>query len=261
MADKKISEFGTFPGKQDEETYYVVASGDSLSSSATNYKVPFTDLALQITGDLNLGGGSSEWSDGTTAGQIYYSGGNVGIGTITPSGRLCIRDVVNRNATNAQLQIAGGDGQVTTASHYIDNSSSLAKYIISQDIVGGEIRVLSSNNGVKLTSGATSWVPMSSDRRSKENISPLENVLEKVLQLSPSRYDYKDEHGGKGQIGFIAQEVEEVLPEFYVPGATEDEMSTVKFSDNATTALLVKAIQEQQELIEDLKSRIEALEG
>jgi hypothetical protein len=58
MADKKISEFGTFTGKQDEETYYVVASGDSSSPAATNYKVPFTDLALQITGDLNLGGGS-----------------------------------------------------------------------------------------------------------------------------------------------------------------------------------------------------------
>ena len=55
MADKKISEFGTFPGKQDEETYYVVASGDSSSPSATNYKVPFTDLALQVTGDLSLG--------------------------------------------------------------------------------------------------------------------------------------------------------------------------------------------------------------
>ena len=154
----------------------------------------------------------------------------------------------------------GGTTSATTGSHYIDNTGG-AKYIISQDIAGGEIRMISSSNGVRLTSGGTAWVANSSDRRSKENISPLENVLDKVLQLSPSRYDYKEDYGNKNQIGFIAQEVEEVLPEFYLPGVTEEEMSTVKFSDNATTALLVKAIQEQQEIIKDLKSRIEALES
>ncbi len=175
-------------------------------------------------------------------------------------GSLIIWDEHDRNAALPHLKIVGGSGSATAGSHYLDNNG-VPKYIISQDRVGGEIHMISSNNGVKLTSGATSWVSASSDRRSKENISPLENVLDQVLKLSPSRYDYKEEYGNKDEIGFIAQDVEEVLPDFYLPGATEEEMSTVKFSDNATAALLVKAIQEQNALIEDLKSRIETLEN
>ena len=64
-------------------------------------------------------------------------------------------------------------------------ANTVAKFKISQDIIGGEIHVVSSSGGVKLTSGGTTWAPATSDRRAKENISPLENVLEKVLKLSP----------------------------------------------------------------------------
>ena len=196
-------------------------------------------------------------------------GGNVGIGTTDPTGLLEIRRDEDRNSATAHLKIMGGSGlngtgQAVTGSLYIDNggpTSTVGKFKISQDIIGGEIHVISSSGGVKLISGGTTWAPATSDRRAKENISPLENVLEKVLKLSPSRFDFKEEYGNKDQIGFIAQDVNEVLPEFYIPSETEEEMSTVKFSDTATTALLVKAIQEQQQLIEDLKSRIETLEN
>ena len=188
-------------------------------------------------------------------------------GALLPGGSLEIRAEENVNAADAQLRIVGGNGlntgQAVTGSLYIDNggSTTVGKFKISQDIFGGEIHVTSSSGGVKLASGGTTWAPATSDRRAKENISPLENVLEKVLKLSPSRFDFKEEYGNKDQIGFIAQDVNEVLPEFHIPGETEEEMSTVKFSDTATTALLVKAIQEQQQIIEDLKSRIETLEN
>ena len=149
---------------------------------------------------------------------------------------------------------SNGSGQLT-----VDQDA----FYIGQNDQNRELRLWSGqfSVGAKLINGSNTFVPFSCDRRSKENIAPLENVLDKVLKLSPSRYDYKEEYGSKDQIGFIAQEVNEVLPEFYIPGSTEDKMSTVKFSDNATTALLVKAIQEQQSIIEDLKSRIETLEN
>jgi hypothetical protein len=215
-------------------------------------------MKLFSDGRVRIGRNSSENSQ---AGQQSY-------GDLLPGGSLEIRAEEDVNAASAQLRIVGGSGlngsQPVTGSLYIDNggaTNTVAKFKISQDIIGGEIHVVSSSGGVKLTSGGTTWAPATSDRRAKENISPLENVLEKVLKLSPSRFDFKEEYGNKDQIGFIAQDVNEVLPEFHIPGETEEEMSTVKFSDTATTALLVKAIQEQQQLIEDLKSRIETLEN
>lgn len=120
MADKKISEFGTFPGKQDEETYYVIASGDSSSAAATNYKVPFTDLALSITGDLNLGGGSIGSTDpaNNTSAVNFNQGENVRMyidesGGINVSEKLIVADgketILGGNTTVKEtLTVANG---------------------------------------------------------------------------------------------------------------------------------------------------------
>ena len=59
------------------------------------------------------------------------------------------------------------------------------------------------------------------------------------------------------QVGFIAQEIEEQLPEVVSVGAGD--MKGVAYG--SVTPLLVNAIKEQQAIIEDLKSRIETLEG
>jgi hypothetical protein len=231
---------------------------DLLLGSVNPVGSPQEIMKLFSDGRVRIGRNSSE--NGQQTQQFY--------GALLPGGSLEIRAENDLNAASAQLRIVGGSGlgnqTPVTGSLYIDNggaASTTGKFKISQDIVGGEIHVVSSGGGVKLTSGGTTWVTATSDRRAKENISPLENVLEKVLKLSPSRFDFKEEYGNKDQIGFIAQDVNEVLPEFHIPGETEEEMSTVKFSDTATTALLVKAIQEQQQLIEDLRSEVEALKN
>ena len=71
-------------------------------------------------------------------------------------------------------------------------------------------------------------------------------------------------------IGFVAQEVEEVFPRFVASGDNREydedgnvvsgfeDVKSVKFDSGF--AILTKAIQEQQTIIEDLKSRIETLE-
>jgi hypothetical protein len=48
MADKKISEFPIFSGKQDEDTFYIIASGDAENNKAQNYKISFTGLADEV---------------------------------------------------------------------------------------------------------------------------------------------------------------------------------------------------------------------
>ena len=131
MADKKISEFGTFPGQQDSETYYVVASGDSSSPDAANYKVPFTDLALSITGDLELGGGELEGgsynfgSDSAANNQVpinFNQGENVRMyidenGGVNVSEKLIVSDgkeTILGGNTTVKETLTVADGKETT---------------------------------------------------------------------------------------------------------------------------------------------------
>ena len=99
-----------------------------------------------------------------------------------------------------------------------------------------------------------------SDQRLKENIVNLETGLTEVMALKPRRFDWKN--GDKINVaGFIAQEVETVLPDLIdgFKNDTIEDAKGVRMGDMIPT--LVKAIQEQQTIIDDLKARITTLEG
>jgi hypothetical protein len=81
-----------------------------------------------------------------------------------------------------------------------------------------------------------------------------------VLALKPRRFDWKN-GDGDDIMGFIAQEVEEVLPELvhdYMYNEDETKKS-LKMGDMIPS--MVKAIQEQQVMIESLKAEVEALKN
>jgi hypothetical protein len=102
-----------------------------------------------------------------------------------------------------------------------------------------------------------------SDYRLKENISPMIGALAKVTQLKPCTYTWKS-NGSNGQ-GFIAHELAEVCPEAVVgekDKVNEDGSINPQGIDTSfLVATLTAAIQEQQALIENLTTRLNALEG
>ena len=102
----------------------------------------------------------------------------------------------------------------------------------------------------------------SSDYRLKENIEPMQNALDIVARLNPVTYTWKAD-GSAGQ-GFIAHELQAIVPDC-VTGEKDaiDEDGNPEYQGVDTSflvATLVKAIQEQQAIIEALTSRIAALE-
>ena len=106
----------------------------------------------------------------------------------------------------------------------------------------------------------TAW----SDRRLKENIVDLPSQLANIMALRPVEFDYIESMGGGHQLGFIAQEVQEVYPD--VVGEGSDGMLTLA-DMNKNDARLIKAIQEiktimdaQATTITALTARITALE-
>ena len=93
-----------------------------------------------------------------------------------------------------------------------------------------------------------------SAKKHKENITPLENQVEKVKELKPVQFSWKSD--GKTDIGFIAEEVEKVYPEL-VSYEENGELHGVHYSK--LTTVLVKAVQQQQEQIDKLKEEVKLL--
>ena len=86
-------------------------------------------------------------------------------------------------------------------------------------------------------------VTANSDESIKTNIKPIENALEKVLQLRGVEFNYK-EHGTKS-IGVIAQEIEKVFPELVYGG----EIKSVAYQN--LVAVLIEAIKELNDKYEN----------
>ncbi len=93
-----------------------------------------------------------------------------------------------------------------------------------------------------------------SDRAFKENIKPIENALDTALSLNGVTYNLKKD--GKASIGFIAQEVEDVLPEL-----VDGEEGTKGVNYGQVVAVLTEAMKEQQEQINLLRQEIEDLKN
>jgi len=113
----------------------------------------------------------------------------------------------------------------------------------------------------------TAWTFVS-DERLKENIEPLNYGINEVMQLRPTRYKFKNEE--QTNIGFIAQEVKQIIPEmvtgsggdFYEKDTAEQRANkTLGIGKETLIPVLVKAIQEQQALIQSLTDRITQLEA
>jgi hypothetical protein len=100
----------------------------------------------------------------------------------------------------------------------------------------------------------------SSDIRFKKNIRTVENALDKVKSLRGVYFNWNKDafpdryFGAQDELGFIAQEVEKVVPEIVTKENTKDEYRSVKY--DKLVALLVEAIKEQQKQIDSLKIEV-----
>ncbi len=95
-----------------------------------------------------------------------------------------------------------------------------------------------------------------SDRRLKNNITPMKSVLSDVLRLKPVEYFYNESNSKFKSKGFIAQDVQEVYPEL-VNESEDTKMLAVQYIEFGVIA--VKAIQEQQEMINKQQDQINSL--
>jgi hypothetical protein len=112
---------------------------------------------------------------------------------------------------------------------------------------------------------STNTWTIASDSRVKENITPYTKGLSAIMAINPVNYDYNGKAGFsviKNNIGVIAQDVLEILPESvstYQAKLNEDDLEDTElynFNSHALTYVLINAIKEQQAQIEELKALI-----
>ena len=117
----------------------------------------------------------------------------------------------------------------------------------------GTSTIESGNITVDGTVQATNVIAIS-DGNLKQNIRPLENPLEKIQKLKGVSYDWKDPNNDDHEIGLIAQEVEEVMPEV-VRNLHGTNLKGVEYQK--LTALLIEAVKELSGKLNDLNSKME----
>jgi hypothetical protein len=131
----------------------------------------------------------------------------------------------------------------------------------------------SGTGGLRVGNGASGYgaayasaFTVASDRRLKENISYFDSGLAQILQLKPATFDFIN--GENNQKGFIAQDVETVIPEVVGSATMPDSSGNVDETDEYLTLnqpaiipYLVAAIKEQQAMILALTDRISTLEA
>ena len=103
-----------------------------------------------------------------------------------------------------------------------------------------------------------------SDVRLKTNINDFKGGLDEVLRIRSVTYQYNETSGFQQEVldktyhGIIAQEMQEIAP--YMVGEFEMDGTTyLNYDGNALIYMLVNAIQEQQQQIEQLEERLEKL--
>ena len=116
---------------------------------------------------------------------------------------------------------------------------------------------LTFNSSTNVLSCGGDIIAFASDERLKTNFEPIENAVDKVLQLRGFTYNFNEIGEGLGfdtslrHAGVSAQEVQAVLPEAVCPAPASDEYLTVKY--DKLVPLLIEAIKELKEEIKELK--------
>ena len=212
---------------------------------------------LSVIAGGNPGNGSNKLlslkNGGSNEKFTVLDNGYVGIGTTSPTNMLTINGSATSQA-NVQLQYDG----VTKGYLWYDSGSDFIG--VGRGSAGNSITLRTSQlnyNSAYCT--GTTWVD-ASDARLKRDIQPMTNYgLSTVMQLKPVTYYFKADKTNHHEVGFIAQEMQKIVPE--VVSGTEGDISkgeTLGLSYGNLVPVLTKAIQEQQQTIETLKTTVQS---
>lgn len=223
-----------------------IANMSSGNNASTDF-VAANDASTTQANYIDLGINSSSYTNsksnilnGQNTAYLYAVGSNFYIGNGAPN-----KDLIFFTNT--------GTAGVNTA-----NGSERLRVLAAGAVCIGT----SSQNGANLLtvngSISASAFNVSSDRRLKSNIRNTNYGLREIMRLQPVSWSWKNTSlGSARQLGLIAQDVEDIIPETI---SGNEQTGTLSINYTELIPVLVNAIKEQQKEIDDLNQKVKALE-
>lgn len=214
-----------------------------------------TQTLADITTDLNNGRFRVFRQDGTTGvtlgvGLLYfYKSGSLTMENAS-SKKTVVLETDSNNCGKLQLNNSAGKGKA-----YLSASDSLGgSFELDDTANGAPIVMFGSTGNIQCVS-----LTQTSSRKTKENIEPMtEDEAKKILELEAVSFDYINKAYGTNKRGFIAEDVEKVLPNLVTP---ETEKSPTSLDYLEIIPYLQAVIKDQQKRIEALEAKINTLGG
>ena len=241
------------------------------SEYATLESGTFTVGATSAVFSGTVTGSTSAVFSGTVTGSALTTSGAVSAGSLTINSKSLTLsgNTTIGSSTDTVAFVTSGNTSVTlpTSGTLLTDSvttlSSLTSVGILTNLQTTSLGVGTAASGtsgeIRATNNITAYY--SSDSRLKENVNLIEDALGKLSKINGVSFDWTDDyinhHGGedgffirKHDVGVIAQEIKEVLPE--VVAQREDGYLAVKY--DRIIPLLIQAIKELQEKVETLEA-------
>ena len=140
---------------------------------------------------------------------------------------------------------------VTGGTFTIHNTTSDADVVITGNDGGSAITALTIDMSAAGAATFNNDVTAFSDRRLKTDIEPITNALPKVMQMQGVYYKRNDVEDAREQVGVIAQDMEEIVPEVVL--TADDDMQTKSVDYGKLCAVLIESIKELKAEIDELK--------
>jgi hypothetical protein len=225
----------------------MILTGDTLSANLKGGVVSGSGQLTDMTGDITvnssgvsaIGSGVIVNADVNVSAAIAYTKLNLG-GSGIVSGSTQITKTL-QDVTTA--------GNTTTTTISITNTTASTSKTTGALIVSGGI---GTSGGVFAGGDVVAYA--SSDRRLKDNITPITNPLQKINQIGGYSFVWNENQNTyKGKdYGVIAQEIEEILPELV--DTRENGYKAVKY--DKLVSLLIEGIKELSSEVEELKRKL-----
>jgi hypothetical protein len=243
-------------------SYSSVGYGLTFTDTTANYRYRLNDFSSMI--NFHAGGFIFYTAPFGTAGNtIPYTsvmtiqqGGNVGIGTTQPANKFSL---TGSSPSGKPLAFIENTSELSTSSGmYVKVGGGIGTYFIAFfDFNGqilGHIDQVNANNVSYSTS---------SDKRLKNIIGTTQKGLSDLMKIKVYDYTFKSDAKKNIQTGFMAQELYDIFPQSVSKPRDNNESAEKNpwmVDYGRVTPLIVKAVQEQQQLIDDLKKQNEKLQ-
>lgn len=247
-------------------------SGNSVYGTAGITCNPFTDT-VNLTGTLNSAG-LGVVGFGRMYGGDFWHSGTANNGTRTPTlklGRFSDSEtpayIVYTNDTDTDTleffsERYAGDFRLTRNSETglrnmmrvnSDNSGTVLDLYTGD---GSTLGVkLQSNGDARFAYDVVAYYSFS-DARLKTNVATIQNPLQKVMAMRGVSYEWNEGYKiGKKEIGLIAQEVMEIIPEVVAEKERVDGSKFLSVDYEHLTGLLIEAVKELKREVDELKSK------